>query len=124
MEVEEKTAVIENEENIPVREESVPPVEQEVVTADCIEETVIDDNSTAMEMKQEAPAAAVKKPASQRGKRKSTVGISKRDSGSGIPRRRSTVKQRNASSSQNKGTKKNSRQQSQYVIHSWKKTCV
>jgi len=123
MEVEEKTAVIENEENIPLREESVPPVEQEVVTADCIEETVIDDNSTAIEMKQEAPAA-IKKPASQRGKRKSTAGISKRDGGSGVPRRRSTVKQRNASSSQNKGTKKNSRQQSQYVIHNLNKTCV
>jgi len=115
VEVEEKTTVIGNEENISVREESVPPVEQEV-TADCIEEAIIDDNSTTMEMKQEAPAA-IKKPTSQRGKRKSTVGMSKTDNGSGVPRRRSTVKQRNASSSQSKGTKKNSRQQSQYVIH-------
>ncbi|XP_065898078.1 protein AF-10-like isoform X2 [Dysidea avara] len=112
VEVEEKTTVIETEETISVREESVPPVEQEVVTADCIEEAIVDDSST-MVVKQETPAPS-KKPASQRGKRKSTAGMSKRDGGSGVPRRRSTVKQRNASSSQNKGSKKNSsRQQSQ-----------
>jgi len=116
MELEEEKTVIETEETISVREESIPPVEQEVVTADCIEEAIVDDSST-IEMIKEKPTAS-KKPASQRGKRKPTAGISKRDGGTGVPRRRSTVKQRNTS--QNKGTKKNSsRQQSQYVIHIW-----
>lgn len=105
VEAEEKQ-VIEND-NIAVREDSLAPVEQEVITAaDNVEANT--DETTASVLPSEPPvptAAATKKVVSSRRRKKSVSALPARNSSS-VPRRRSTVKQRNMSVSQNKAVKK------------------
>lgn len=110
---EDKQEVNENE-NITVREESLAPVEQEIITADTVEENA--GETTESILANELPvvtAATTKKVVCPRRRKKSVSALPAR-AASSVPRRRSTVKQRNMSASQNKSAKKNA-SSSQYV---------
>ena len=102
-------------ETITTREQSLAPVEQEIITADTIEENA--DETTASIIADEPPvvtAAVAKKVICPRRRKKSVPALPARSS-SGMPRRRSTVKQRNMSVAQSKAAKKNASSASQYV---------
>ena len=105
-------------ESITVREQSLAPMEQEVITADTIVENT--DETTVSVLTNELPAvtstAATKKVVCPRKRKKSTASALPARSSSGVPRRRSTVKQRNMSVAQNKAAKKNAASSSQYAV--------
>lgn len=105
---------IENE-NI-TREQSLPPVEQEIITADTIEENSIETTESLLpDEPPEVTAAPAKKVVCSRRRKKSVPALPARNN-STVPRRRSTVKQRNMSVAQNKAVKKKTSSSSQYVV--------
>ena len=104
-------------ETITTREQSLPPVEQEIITADTVEENT--GETTASVLADEPPivtAAVAKKVVCPRRRKKSASALPARSSSS-VPRRRSTVKQRNMSVAQNKAAKKNALSSAQYVVY-------
>ena len=104
-------------ETIATREQSLTPVEQEIITADTVEENP--GETTASVLDDEPPAitpAATKKVVCPRRRKKSVAALPARGSSS-VPRRRSTVKQRNMSVAQNKAAKKNALSSAQYVVY-------
>ena len=107
---------IENE-TITTREQSLAPVEQEIITADTVDENT--GETTASMLADEPPvvtAPVAKKVACPRRRKKSASALPARGNSS-VPRRRSTVKQRNLSVAQNKAAKKNALSSSQYVVY-------
>lgn len=116
VETEEKQEI--ETENI-TREQSLAPMEQEIITADTVEENA--DETTVSVLANQPPvvaaaAAATKKVVCSRRRKKSVSALPARSSSS-VPRRRSTVKQRNMSVAQNKAAgKKNASSSSQYVL--------
>lgn len=104
-------------ETITTREQSLAPVEQEIITADTVEENT--GETTASVLADEPPvvtAAVAKKVVCPRRRKKSVSALPARSSSS-VPRRRSTVKQRNMSVAQNKAAKKNALSSAQYVVY-------
>lgn len=114
VETEEKQEI--ETENITTREQSLAPMEQEIITADTVEENADETTVSVLANQPPVAAAATKKVVCPRRRKKSVSALPARSSSS-VPRRRSTVKQRNMSVAQNKAAgKKNASSSSQYVL--------